>query len=147
MTVIFGEVAYAFVRIEEDIFVPVVADTFDGDAAALEADDFIIHTAKFAPRSQRNKRSRLSGNGFEFLQDLKTWIFRVQDGVATFANHGFGVPQGTKRDGRATLWAIQCFRLWLWWIREWRRAGAHHQPSKLRRFLSLRSSNSINSPR
>ena len=58
---------------------------------------------------------------------------------------------------RAALRAIQRFDLRLrrrggaaaaaglrrkWWL-----AGAHHQPSNWRRFLSFRSSNSTNSPR
>jgi hypothetical protein len=45
MAVVFGEIANGLVRIEEDILVPVIADTLDVDAAALEADDFLIHAA------------------------------------------------------------------------------------------------------
>src|SRR5580704_4779721 len=147
MAVVFGEVARGFVRIEENIFVPVIANAVDGDAAALETDDFVIGAAKFAARAEGDERANFPGNDLKPLQDLKIRVLGIQNGMATFANHGFGVAQRAKRDGCSALRTIQGFRLRFWRIREWRRACTHHQPSKLRRFLSLRSSNSTNSPR
>src|SRR5258708_5341290 len=51
------------------------------------------------------------------------------------------------RDGRAALRKIERPRLRLGRPWERRSSHAHHQPSKLRRFFNLRSSNSTNSPR
>jgi len=103
VAVIFGEIANGLVRIEEDILVPVIADALDLDAAALEADDFVIHPAKFAARAQGNERPVSCGNGLKFLQDLKVGILGVEDGMATLANHRFGVPQRAQHDGRSAL--------------------------------------------
>src|ERR1700686_3786939 len=111
VAVIFGEIANGFVRIEEDILVPVIADALDLDGAALKADDFVIHAAKFAARAQRNQRPVTSGNGLKFLKNLKIRVLGVEDGMATLANYGFGVPQGTKNDCRAALRTVQGLRL------------------------------------
>src|SRR5580692_4575161 len=146
VAVVFGQVANGFIGIEEHIFVPTVSDALDSDAAPLESDDFIIHAAKLATRSERNERPRFSGSCFKLLQDLKIWIFGVQNGMATLANDGFGVTQCAKNDRRAALRTVQSLDLRLRRrIRKRRSACAHHQPSNLRRFLSLRSSNSTNS--
>ena len=48
VAVIFGEIVRGFVRIEEDIFVPVIADALDRDAAPLKSDDFVVRAAKLA---------------------------------------------------------------------------------------------------
>ena len=98
-----SQVANGFIGIEEHIFVPTVSDALDSDAAPLESDDFIIHAAKLATRSERNERPRFSGSCFKLLQDLKIWIFGVQNGMATLANDGFGVTQCAKNDRRAAL--------------------------------------------
>src|SRR5208282_494843 len=111
VAIVFREIANGFIRIEEDIFVPVIADALNLDAAPLEADDFVIGAAKFAARAEGNERWHFSGSDLKFLQDLKIGIFRVEDAVATFADYGFGVSQRAKRDGRAALRAVQGFRL------------------------------------
>ena len=93
VAIVFGEIANGFVRIEEDVFVPVIADALDLDAAPLEADDFVIRAAKFAARAKGNERRNFAGDDLKFLQDLKIRIFGVENGMATFTNYGFGVPQ------------------------------------------------------
>src|SRR5260370_7587903 len=86
-------------------------------------------------------------NGFELLKNGEIGIFGVQDAMATRTNHRLGLAERVQHDGRAALRTIQTLRLWLRWSGKWWNARAHHQPSKLRRFLNLRSSNSTNSPK
>src|ERR1700674_1405521 len=146
MAVVFAEIANAFVRIEQNVFGPVVADSFDLDAAPLESDDFVVGAAQLSARAQRNQRLDFTCGGFELLKNRQVGIFGVEDGMAAPAHDRFGLPERTKRDGRAALGTIQCLRLRLRRSGEWWSARAHHQPSKLRRFFNLRSSNSTNSP-
>src|SRR5580765_5955005 len=118
VAVIFREIVRGFVRIEEDIFVPVIADALDRDAAPLKSDDFVVCAAKLATSAQGDERRHFARDDLKFLQDLEIGVLRVQDRVATFANHGFGVPHGTKNDRRATLRTVQGLYLRLRRIRE-----------------------------
>src|ERR1700687_990498 len=147
MSVIFAEVANALVRIEQNVFVPVVGDSVDLGAAPLEADDFVVCAAQLAARTQGNEGPYVTRLYFELLEDGKVGVFSIQDRTAAPANDRFGLAERAQRDGRPALRTIQRFRLRLWRSGKWRSASAHHQPSKLRRFFNLRSSNSTNSPR
>ena len=147
MSVIFAEVANALVRIEQNIFMPAVGDSVDLGAAPLEPDDFVVRIAQLAARTQGNERPYVARLNLELLEDGEVGIFGVEDGMAASAHDRFGLPERTQRDGRAALRAIQRLRLRLWRPGQRWSARAHHQPSKLRRFFNLRSSNSTNSPR
>src|SRR5881628_613650 len=147
MSVVFTEVANTLVRIEQNVFVPVISDSVDLGAAPLEPDDFVVRVAQLATRAERNERLDIASDGFELLKDREIGIFGVQDRMATRANDCFGLAERTQHYGRAALWTIQPFGLRLRRSGEWWSARAHHQPSKLRRFFNSRSSNSANSPR
>jgi len=114
MSVIFAEVANTLVRIEQNVFVPVVGDSVDLGAAPFEPDDFVVRIAQLAARTQGNEGSYVTRLNFELLEDGEVGIFGVEDGMAASANDSFGLPERTQRDGRAALRAIQRLRLRLW---------------------------------
>jgi len=147
MSVIFAEVANALVRIEQQVFIPGVTDALDFAMAPLKADDLVVRAAQLAARTQGNEGPYVTRLYFELLEDGEVGVFGVEDGMAAPAHDRFGLAERTQRDGRAALRAIQRLRLRLRRPGKWRSASAHHQPSKLRRFFNLRSSNSTNSPR
>src|SRR6267378_6162875 len=147
MSVIFAEVANALVRIEQNVFVPVVGNSADLGAAPLKPDDFVVRAAQLAARTQGNEGPYVTRLYFELLEDGKVGVFSVQDRTAAPAHDRFGLAERAQRDGRAALRAVQRLCLRLRRPGKWRSARAHHQPSKLRRFFNLRSSNSTNSPR
>ena len=147
MAVVFTEVANAFVRIEKDIFVPAISDSVDLRAAPLEPDDFVVGTAELAARAKRNEGPDIACFDFELLEDGQIGIFGVEDAMTARAYDGFGLAERTQNNGCAALRTIQRLRLCLGRPGKWRSARAHYQPSKLRRFFSLRSSNCTNSPR
>src|SRR5713101_7116622 len=141
MPVVFAEVTNALVGIEENVFVPVVGDSLNHSAAPLEADDFVVRAAQLSAGTERNERLDFAYGGFELLKNREVGIFGVQDGMAASANDRYSLPERMQRDGRAALRTIQRLRLRLRRSGKRWSAGAHHQPSKLRRFFSLRSSN------
>src|SRR5438445_5252078 len=147
MAVVFSEVANAFVRIEQHIFVPAVSDSVDLRAAPLEPDDFVVGTAELAARAKRNEGPDITGFDFELLEDGQVGIFGVEDTMTARAHDGFSLAERTQNNGCAALRTIQRLRLRFGRPGEWRSARAHFQPSKLRKFFNLRSSNSTNSPR
>ena len=95
MTMVFAEVANALVRIEQDIFLPVVSDSVDLGRAPLEADDFVVRAAQLAAGAQRNLRLDFARGGFELLKDRQVGVFGVEDGMATSAHHRFGLAERT----------------------------------------------------
>src|SRR5262249_31796057 len=129
VALVFGEVAESLVRIEEDVFVPKVADTVNHGASALKADNFVIGAAKFAAGTERDQRA-ISGDGFaEGLQDFELRSLGVEDAVATFADDRCGLAECAKGDGGAALRAIQSLSGGLLRRAERWGRGAHHQPS------------------
>src|SRR5437879_4177345 len=147
MAVVFAQVANALIRIEENVFVPAVGDSVDLGAPPLEADDFVVGVAQLAARAKGNERPYVARLNFELLEDGQAGIFGVEDAMAARAHHSFGLAERAQHNGRAALRTIQRLRLRLGRPRKRRSACAHHQPSKLRKFFNLRSSNSTNSPR
>src|SRR5712692_6863797 len=147
MSVVFAKVANALVRIEQNVLVPIVSDPVNVGATPLEPDEFVVRAAQLAARAERNERFDIVRDGFELLKNREIGIFGVEDRMATRADYRHGLPEGMQSDGGAALGTIQSLRLRLGRPGEWRSARAHHQPSKLRRFFNLRSSNSTNSPR
>src|SRR4029077_6902281 len=147
MAVVLAQIANALVRIEENVFVPIVGNSFDLTVAELKSDDFVIRAAEFAARTQGNQRFGNVSGCFELLKDGQIRILGIEDATATLAHDRFGLTKRAQNDCGTAFRTIQCLHLWLWRSGKWWSACAHHQPSKLRRFLSLRSSNSTNSPR
>ena len=147
VAIVFAEVAKTLIRIEEQIFLPIVDDFFDLDVAPLEPDNLVVHAAQLAARAKRDERRGCMGSGFELLKDREIWVFGVENRMTAPAYNRLGLPERAERDGRSTLRAIERPRLGLGRPWERRSSYAHHQPSKLRRFFNLRSSNSTNSPR
>ena len=111
VALILAEIAETFVRIEEEIFVPVVAFAVGENAAALEADHFVVGAAQFSARAERDHRFEFAGGGFELLKDGEIRIFRVEDRVTAVANDGDSLLKRAERDGCATLRTIQRFDL------------------------------------
>src|SRR5271154_5217716 len=91
VALVFAEITKTPVGIEEQIFVPVVADTVGLDAAALEADDFVVGAAEFSARAERDEGLEFAGDGLELLENLERGIFGVEDGVAIFADDRYGL--------------------------------------------------------
>src|SRR5438094_4134460 len=147
MAVVFTEVANAFVRIEENVFVPVVGDSVDLGAPPLESNNFVVGVAQLAARAKGNEGPYVTRFNFELLEGGQVGIFSVEDAMTTREHDGFGLTERTQNNGRATLRTIQRLRLRIGRSGEWWSVRAHHQPSKLRRFFKLRSLNSTNSPR
>src|SRR5690349_15067092 len=147
MAIVFIEVANAFVRIEQHIFVPAICDPLDLHTAPLEPNDFVVRIAELAARAKRNEGPDITRFDFELLEDGQIRILGIEDAMTARAHHGFGLAERTQNNGCAALRTIQRFRLRFGRSGEWWRARAHHQPSKLRRFFNLRSSNCTNSPR
>src|SRR6267154_1477309 len=147
VSVVFAKVANAFVRIEEHVFVPVVGDSVYLGAAPLEPDDFVVRASQLAARAERDQRLDVARDGFELLKNRQVGIFGVENGMAARAHDGLCLAEGTQHNGGAALRAIQRLSLRLGRPGQRWSARAHYQPSKLRRFLNLRSSNSTNSPR
>src|ERR1700677_1751653 len=91
VALVFAEVAKAFIGIEEKIFVPVVAFAFGKNAAALEADDFVVGATQFSARAERDHWLEFVGCCFELLEDCEIRVFRVENRVTAFANDGDGL--------------------------------------------------------
>ena len=106
VALVFAEVAKTFVGIEEQIFVPVVAFAFDENAAALEADHFVVGAAQFAAGAERDHWLEFAGGGFELLEDGEIGIFRVENRVATVADDGDRLLKRAQSNCGAALRAI-----------------------------------------
>src|SRR4029077_6352338 len=143
VSVVFGEIAESFVGIEEHVLVPTIGDAVDMNGAPLEADRLVINAANFSACSQRNERLVFVGGNFESLQDLQIGIFGVKDGMAAFTDNRNGSVEGADEKGSPAIGTVERLHLRLYS----RGPRAHDQPSKARRFLRARSSNSTISPR
>src|SRR5438445_10741369 len=56
MAVVLAQVANAFVRIEQHVFMPPVGNSIDLRAPALKPDDLVVRAAQLAARAKGNKR-------------------------------------------------------------------------------------------
>src|SRR2546421_13089673 len=114
MAVVFSEVANAFVRIEQHIFVPAVSDSVDLRAAPLEPDDFVVGTAELAARAKRDEGPDITGFAFELLEDIQVGVFGVADTMTVRAHEGFIRAERTQNNRFAALRTIQRLRCRLW---------------------------------
>ncbi len=77
MAVVFAEVANALVRIEKNVFVPVIIDPLNLAMTPLEPDNLVVRVAELSTRSERNERLDVVGNGLELLKNGEIGIFGV----------------------------------------------------------------------
>ncbi len=111
MAVVFGEVANAFIGIEENVFVPAVGDAVDLRASPLESNNFVVRVAQLAARTKGDERLYVTGLNFELLEDGQVGIFGVEDRMAARAHDGFGLAKRVQHNGCVSLRAIQRLRL------------------------------------
>src|SRR5581483_3956076 len=131
VAVVFDEIAIAFIRIEEQVFVPTVVDAVFCNGAALEADDFVLGAAKFSACSKGNERAVLFDPLIELLEDLEVRVLGVEDAMTLVADDGDGAVHGAECEGCAAIRTIECAGYGFG--RDRRRA--HYQPSKVRKFF------------
>src|ERR1700676_3078345 len=134
MALILGDIAEAFKRIEEQIFVP-GEDFVSSYFAHLEADDLVLGVAELATRAKRDLRLN-SLRSLKGLQDLELRSRRIDHAQALRADDAQRMSKSTNLDRAAAVGAGE-------------RSGfdGHCQPSKSRRFFKCRSSNSTARPR
>src|SRR5579859_35049 len=111
MAVVLTQVTKSLVRIEQNIFMPGIRDSFDLGVPPLKADDFVVRATKFAARAKRNQGINVAGQFFELLEDGEIRILGVEDASATSARDRFRLSERTKRDRSAALRAIERLHL------------------------------------
>jgi hypothetical protein len=77
MAAVFAEVANALVRIEKNVFVPVIIDPLNLAMTPLEPDNLVVRVAELSTRSERNERLDVVGNDLELLKNGEIGIFGV----------------------------------------------------------------------
>ena len=107
MPFVFRQISEAFIRIEEDVFVPAVRDTVNINRAPLTSNHLVQGSANTTTRTERNQRRIFVCRGMERLQNLQPGILRIENGVTAVANDRDRVAKGAQGQCGSAAGAIK----------------------------------------
>ena len=109
MAVVFGEITEAFVRVEEQVFVPGIRVVSGGNLAYLKADHFVLRVARFCRASQEGRWAGFAScpgtsGGFELRASTRPAPSGTAGKPRSACGRIRGAAPGHRNWGRRSIW-------------------------------------------